>query len=74
MLGIAEMLDLVVNDGEVIHMTYTVAATTITVKNASNATVGTITKDAVGVTFVQKIGVTLTGSEMIDIGTYMGTV
>ena len=55
-------------------MTYTVAATTITVKNAAGVTLGTITKDADGVTFVQKIGVELGGVEMVDIGTYMATV
>lgn len=55
-------------------MVFTVAATTITVKNAAGATLGTITKDAVGVTFVQKIGTTLGSAEMIEIGNHMATL
>ena len=55
-------------------MGFTVNTTTITVTKASGAECGTITKTSSGVTFTQKIGVTLIGAEMIEIGTYMATV
>ncbi len=55
-------------------MTFTLTEAKTTCKRNGTTEVGTITKTLTDVTFVQKIGVTLTAAEMIEIGNYMASL